>query len=287
MISTFTATDTSDPLVSFLMLTPSQRAAAPVPLQALREKNIEEHACAFKTFKFTREGNVLSEAVRSRLSEFLDFMWRQTALEFPVDRVDMRLCVPDAKFRHLINAAPDGHETASASSGSSSSSTRRRAHTESGGSGDGEALLSELHGLFDEIPGTSGRAKKIALRMTRSPSRGCIPFHCDGAYATGTVQVALNDASEYEGGQLCFFVNGALTVLDRPAGSVCQHPPRVLHAVTALTGGTRKSLFVVDERNGLGEGGVVIVTEAQVANFLASIQSGQAAATSAKRSREI
>ena len=75
---------------------------------------------------------------------------------------------------------------------------------------------------------------------------------------TGTIQVALNDPAEYTGGRLCFFVMkkgdqpNDLVVLERPAGSVCQHPRKVLHAVTSLITGTRKSLFTVHEANGLG-----------------------------------
>ena len=84
------------------------------------------------------------------------------------------------------------------------------------------------------------------------------------------MQVAINDPSEYTGGRLCFFVNDQLHVLERPAGSVCQHPRHVLHAVTALTRGTRKSLFVVDHTNGLGEGNVVTVTKDHVKAFLAA-----------------
>lgn len=37
---------------------------------------------------------------------------------------------------------------------------------------------------------------KIALRRTEGPVEGCIDFHCDGAYATHTVQLTLNDESE-------------------------------------------------------------------------------------------
>ena len=74
---------------------------------------------------------------------------------------------------------------------------------------------------------------------------------------------------------MCFFRCGereqddTLEVLDRrPAGSVCKHPRKVLHAVTSLTRGTRKSLFVVDESNGLGEGGVICVSHHDVTLFL-------------------
>jgi ubiquitin len=41
----------------------------------------------------------------------------------------------------------------------------------------------------------------IAFRCTRGPSRGAIGWHFDGGYSTATVQLALNDVSEYEGGQ--------------------------------------------------------------------------------------
>jgi predicted 2-oxoglutarate/Fe(II)-dependent dioxygenase YbiX len=79
------------------------------------------------------------------------------------------------------------------------------------------------------------------MRMTRGPANACINFHCDGSYASNTVQVALNDPAEYTGGNLCCFVNDQLYVLTRPAGSVCRHPAKVLHAVTALHSGVRKS----------------------------------------------
>jgi hypothetical protein len=95
---------------------------------------------------------------------------------------------------------------------------------------------------------------QVALRITRGPTNACITFHCHGSYATGTVQIAINDPAEYQGGQLCFFVNNELFIVRRPAGSVSKHPRNELHAVTSLTMGTRKSLFVVDIINGLGGG---------------------------------
>jgi hypothetical protein len=111
---------------------------------------------------------------------------------------------------------------------------------------------------------------QIALRMTRGPTNACIKFHCDGVYATSTSQIALNSPTEYEGGKLCFFVNDRFEFLSRPIGSLVQHPPKVLHAVTKLISGTRKSLFVVDKTNGLGYKGVVTVTQNQVDAFLTS-----------------
>ena len=61
-------------------------------------------------------------------------------------------------------------------------------------------------------------------------------------------------------------------VLERPVGSLVQHPPRVLHAVTCLTEGTRKSLFIVDRSNGLGDNDVLTVTQEDVDEFKESIR---------------
>ena len=48
-----------------------------------------------------------------------------------------------------------------------------------------------------------------------------------------------------------------------------QHKRAILHGVTSVTRGTRKSLFIVDYANGLGEGGVVELTSDHVVSFLA------------------
>jgi len=209
--------------------------------------------------KFRRDGGVLGEEVCTVLSSFLDFMWDATASEYPSVRIDMRMCIRDAEFKRLLDALSYS---------------------------DASQVLQDLKNLFRRIPGTPQHdgESKIALRMTRGPSNACINFHCDGGYATGTVQIALNDNAEYSGGRLCFFVNDRLEVLDRPIGSVCQHPRAVLHAVTALTEGTRKSLFVVDHTNGLGENGVVEVTEQHVQAFV-DAQVEEVEANPAKRPR--
>mmetsp|Transcript_12084 Transcript_12084/g.22768 ORF Transcript_12084/g.22768 Transcript_12084/m.22768 type:complete len:380 (-) Transcript_12084:52-1191(-) len=221
MISTFTSVDRSDPLIQYLMLSDEQRSRAEVPYAALNQKWQEEQAQPFVTFQYTPDGNILDYADRLLLCHFLDFVWEKTAVQ-AAPRVDMRLLLND--------------EAATALLGASSNSD----------------LLNDLHDLFWEIPGTEHSKPSVALRMTKGPSNACINFHCDGSYATGTVQIALNAAEEYKGGCLCFYVNGQLHFLERFPGSVSQHPRHVLHAVTALTEGTRKSLFVVDPTNGLG-----------------------------------
>jgi ubiquitin len=136
--------------------------------------------------------------------------------------------------------------------------------------------LKELLTKIEGTPKAEGDlGSTIALQMTRGPTNACINFHCDGALETkATVQIALNDSADYAGGRLCFFAmkenaqEDELTILERPAGSVCVHKTHVLHAVTSLTSGTRQSLFVVDATNGLGENGVVGVTASDVQSFL-------------------
>lgn len=126
--------------------------------------------------------------------------------------------------------------------------------------------------LFRAVPCShrrEGTKHKVALRMTRGPTNSCIDFHCDGGYATSTTQIPLNPISEYEGGKLYFFVNDRLQGVPRPPGSVVSHPPKVLHGVASVTLGTRKSLFIVDHMNGLGDVGVVEMTSSDVVSFLA------------------
>ena len=60
-----------------------------------------------------------------------------------------------------------------------------------------------------------------------------------------------------------------LHMVPRVPGSLVQHPPEILHGVTSVTRGTRKSLFIVDDSNGLGEGGVIDLTLDHIIAFLA------------------
>jgi len=243
MISTFTTRNTSAPLVHYLMLSDEQRASTTAPIEALQNKAQFAGAVDFESFKFTREGKVLTAETLRVLSSFLDFMWDKTFSDAHVGRVDMRMSVPDIEFTTLLAGARCANAA---------------------------TILHGLKGIFKEIPNTpqDDGSSKIVLRMTRGPTKACINFHCDGVYAAGTVQVALNDQSEYSGGRLCFYVNGRIMELDRPAGSVCQHPRSVLHAVTALMKGTRRSLFVLDQTNGLSDGAIVDATGAHVQEFL-------------------
>ena len=261
MISTFTHDDISNPLIRYLMLSDGELTSAPKPMAALRTKATECGASFGSTVAFSPPAHqpVLDARARELLSLFLDYMWDRTATDSA--RADMRMVVPHTAFLQLLDEA----EVKDLADGDAASSRAKQA-------------LDELKRLFTDIPGTpQGDSDfKIALRKTCGPTRACINFHCDGSYATGTVQVALSDSAEYQGGRLCCFHMKAreeddeLVVLERPAGSVCQHATKVLHGVTDLKGGTRKSLFVVDKTNGLGEGGIVQASSRDVTLFLAA-----------------
>jgi len=72
----------------------------------------------------------------------------------------------------------------------------------------------------------------------------CINFHLD--HSLKTMQIALNDDTEYVGGRLVFATNdGALYVPRRPAGSVTIHNNTVVHGVSTLRTGVRYGLFLL------------------------------------------
>ncbi len=116
-------------------------------------------------------------------------------------------------------------------------------------------VVHKLHEMWRWDKSSHPKKGKIPLRMTHAPSNTWINFHGDGQYATCTVKIALNGTTDYEGGRLCFcqcpdvkYPEANLIILEeRPTGSVCRHLGDVLHVVTALTSGTLKSLFVVDQ----------------------------------------
>jgi Zinc finger, C3HC4 type (RING finger)/Ubiquitin family len=242
MISTFVYNNLADPLIRYLMLTDEERDNVTIPLVLLRDRAASAGADPLTTFRYQQDGGILTSDQCKLFCSFLDYMWEATKTDNSLDRVDMRLVIPDEQLKQLLQ------------------------HTHQGIPPD--SVLADLRGTFQQVLRSVSRGEpKVALRMTRGPTKACIDFHCDGFYATSTSQIALNDPSEYVGGRLVYFVNDVLHVLERPVGSVVQHPPKVLHGVTSLISGTRKSLFVVDRNNGLGENGVIEVSSAHVDGF--------------------
>ena len=68
-------------------------------------------------------------------------------------------------------------------------------------------------------------------------------------------------------------------------GFIGSTPPERYAAVTSVTQGTRKSLFIVDKTNGLGEKGVVELTSEHVVSFLAHRASRASNASTGGRKR--
>eukprot|EP00984_Skeletonema_dohrnii_P005681 scaffold2005_cov115-Skeletonema_dohrnii-CCMP3373.AAC.2 len=287
MISTFTSNDVANnPLVSYLMKTDAERLHAAVPLQALRDKSRRMGGGGFSTFRYLESPDILHESQLQLLCELIDFMWEKTALlTANADRVDMRLTLPEeqlhtvscliilsyyfvstAHFIYMLTADSTVFLFISyAQIMSVLDSSLEDKYKFSNISEKFESLFQQV----SHVTRSRGIGHKVALRATRGPTNSCIDFHCDGGYATSTSQIPLNSPAEYKGGQICFFVNDHLHFVPRPLGSLVQHPPNVLHGVTQVTEGTRKSLFIVDQYNGLGENGVVELTSDDVASFLA------------------
>ena len=96
MISTFDSSDTSDPLIKYLMLPDGERASAPKPMVALRQKARGCDAEAGASFTFSAQP-ILDARVRDLLCDFLEFMWKETATDR--DRVDM----PRLAFLQLLD----------------------------------------------------------------------------------------------------------------------------------------------------------------------------------------
>ena len=92
----------------------------------------------------------------------------------------------------------------------------------------------------------------IRLRRVDATTGGvskCVAFHLDYTnelVSLHTMQVPLNEPTEYDGGELVWVVNGRLEVPPRAAGSATLHSASVVHGITAMTGGTRYSLFFLE-----------------------------------------
>ena len=70
----------------------------------------------------------------------------------------------------------------------------------------------------------------------------CVAFHTD--FSRRTMQIALNDPDEYEGGLLVFATSAGFVVPKRTAGSFTIHNYKSVHGVTSMTSGVRYSLFL-------------------------------------------
>ena len=71
----------------------------------------------------------------------------------------------------------------------------------------------------------------------------CINFHTD--VTERTMQVELNDETEYQGGRLVYATHRGFVEPARSAGCLTIHTRKIVHGVSALEGGVRCGLFVL------------------------------------------
>jgi hypothetical protein len=84
----------------------------------------------------------------------------------------------------------------------------------------------------------------IFIRVYERSAQGrpWMPFHSDGN--AWTVNVALNDDEDFDGGRLLALTNGALQFLERHQGDATCHRGSVYHAVSAMKRGKRFSMLL-------------------------------------------
>ncbi|CAB9530858.1 expressed unknown protein [Seminavis robusta] len=108
--------------------------------------------------------------------------------------------------------------------------------------------LFQVPSLLEDDPAIDNRSAfervGIFIRVyERSPQgRPWMPFHSDGN--AWTVNVALNDDADYEGGRLMALTDGALQVVERGQGDATCHRGSVYHAVSAMKRGKRYSMIL-------------------------------------------
>ena len=136
-------------------------------------------------------------------------------------------------------------------------------------------IVFSSKGIFDKVLGVDASSEifnqlrelhmtgcgKIALRRTMA-SKYAIPFHLDKEEEGGqTIQLCLNDKSEYTGGDLVFLNDKGVHIPERRRCTMTKHSPYIIHGVTRIHSGVRYSLFIVGQSNGLGDEKVVHVDE--------------------------
>jgi hypothetical protein len=71
-----------------------------------------------------------------------------------------------------------------------------------------------------------------------------LKFHID-EFSFKTLQLSLNDDSEYIGGKLMYASKGELHIPKRKSGTVTIHDNKIVHGVSMLESGVRYGFFML------------------------------------------
>ena len=102
-----------------------------------------------------------------------------------------------------------------------------------------------------EVPAAAAQATEAAdggfnvdlfVRRYTRETRPWIAFHCD--VSTVTINVALNDDADFEGGRLHAVIGARHQIVTRTEGEATAHGDDVMHGVSAMRSGTRYSLIM-------------------------------------------
>ncbi|KAJ1478580.1 hypothetical protein T484DRAFT_2929878 [Baffinella frigidus] len=117
----------------------------------------------------------------------------------------------------------------------------------------GEEAARRLDALFRRFGGKE-RAYTVKIRRVEAVAGGrCINFHTDNSRRT--MQVALNDEGDYDGGRLVFATEDGLFWPSRKAGSATLHDSSIAHGVSMHTRGVRYGLFFLEATPEISEPG--------------------------------
>eukprot|EP00466_Bigelowiella_natans_P012216 jgi/Bigna1/128778/aug1.7_g3486 len=182
------------------------------------------------TFVATEHRLLLSERVCAKLRRFLDEQAsalktgktsrRSKSYEYG-DNDDLKIDVTLDELKRLIHDAEKNEKEGD--------------HQCSGDRAD--AVLQRIAQAFP-----SEKWHKIKLRRCAAHGQH-IGFHTD--VSEETIQIPLNDDTEYEGGRLVFLNTGGIHVPKRSAGSYTIHPKDIAHGVSVLKSGVRYGLYIL------------------------------------------
>ena len=104
----------------------------------------------------------------------------------------------------------------------------------------GETICNTLLTMYD------GYYNSIYIRKVLGDT-SLIDFHKD--YSKRTMKIALNDPTEYEGGNLVYLSDGCIHIPEQVKGSITIHTNDIIHGVTPIVNGCRYSLFILHTPN--------------------------------------